>query len=147
MSTLRRELLWAGTVLIQIPLLVSFTALGSFLLHYAWLEGLFRIPHETVLLPAWIGIISTGPLIIAMLMLWAWQFMRRRRGKPPRAGAILHLTAAFAGALALFEWLAWAEEGGPVVSGVLLIPSVPVALVAFCLLYWPRIAFRSLRAG
>jgi len=147
MSVLRREFLWAGTVLIQIPLLVSFTALGSFLLRYAWLEGLLRIPHETVLLPAWIGIISTGPLIIAMLMLWAWQFMRRRRGKPPRAGAILHLTAAFFGASAMVEWLAWAEEGGPVVSGVLLIPSAPLALVAFCLLYWPRIAFRSLRVG
>lgn len=147
MSMLRRELLWAGTVLIQIPLIVSFTALGSFLLRYAWFEGVSSIPGDMVLLPAWIGIISAGPLIFAMLMLWVWQLMRRRRGKPPRAGAILHLTAAFAGALALFEWLAWAEEGGPVVSGVLLIPSVPVALVAFCLLYWPRIAFRSLRAG
>lgn len=144
---LRRELSWAGLVLLQIALLVSLTGLSGYLLRFAWFEGLFRIPGETVLLPAWIGIVSAGPLIVAILMVWAWQLARRRRGKPPRAGVFVHLTAAFVGAAALFQRLMWAEKhGGPTVSLGILIPTVMVTLVTFLLLYWPRLAFRSLRA-
>ena len=143
---LRRELPWAAAVLLQVPLLLLLAVLGRLLLRYPWFEDLFQIPNETVLLPALLGIISIGPLILAMLIVWACQLVQRERGSSLRAGATAHFAAALAGALALFECLAWAEEGHPVISALLLVPSVPFAAILFCILYWPRLAFRSLRA-
>lgn len=143
---LRREVSWAAAVLLQIPLLLLLAVLSRLLLRYPWFEGLFQIPNETVLLPALLGIVSIGPLILAMLIVWACQLAQRQRGSSLRAGATTHLVGALGGALALFECLAWAEEGHPVISVLLLVPAVPFASILFCILFWPRLAFRSLRA-
>lgn len=144
---LRRELLWAGTVLIQIPLIVSLTALGGFLLRQEWFGGLFRIPSEAALLPALLGIASTGPMIVAVSMVWLWQLGQRSAGHACRAGAVVHVAAAFLGALVSLEAFACAESGRLVLSPALFIPCVPLAAFTFCLLYWPRLALRCLRAG
>jgi len=145
MSTLRRELSWAVLVLLQLAGIGSLTALGGLLLRFRWFEQLFRIPGEAVLLPAWLGIALIHPVAVAMSMGWIWQLACRARARPPRGVAIAHAAGALLGALASFEWIARGENGSPVFSPALLIPSVPLAMLAFALLSWPRLVFSSLR--
>jgi len=146
-SALRREVCWGALVLAPMPLLFVLTIVEGFMLRYPWFAGLFQLPSEDVLLPAWIGILFFVPLLLCVLIVWTWQIVRHCFGRSARAGPVSHLLAALPCAFAFFAAMDWPGAIAPEYLVSTLFESLALGFIFFGFLYWPRLVFRSLRAA
>jgi hypothetical protein len=65
-----RELAWCIVAYTHVLLVAALTPIGSFLLRFEWFSGMFRIPHEEVLLPVFIAGGLVVPLGFAIVLIW-----------------------------------------------------------------------------
>jgi len=147
MNALSRELRWAAIALVQLPIVCSLTVVGHLLVPYAWFRGLFRIPNETVLVPLWVGLGLTIPVSVAVLTVLTLDLVRSLSGRRVWVTAIEHVLAAMFGALFFYQWEAWTSDRTFDFSARVLGLSYLVGNVVLAAIYWPRIAFRSLRVA
>ena len=66
----RREILWALGAILSLITLASLTLVGSTMLRFQWFAGLFRMPHESVLIPVWLAGFSAIPVLGSIALLW-----------------------------------------------------------------------------
>lgn len=143
-SALSRELRWALITLAQIPVLCALTFVAS-LFPNEWLGRIFAIPGETVLIPFFIGAVLVIPVAVAVLLVLGLGLARARTGRRVWVTVLEHVVAAFVGTLVFVEGVVWFQTGAPSHSPKILLSAYPVFNLVLVVIYWPRLAFRSLR--
>lgn len=141
-----RELRWAAITLGQVLLLLALPGIENLLSHLAWFQDISDVLGETTLAAFWLAVTLVIPMSVAVLVVLILDVVRSYRGRRVWVTAIEHVLAAALGALAFSAGLARSVPGGSEGWMGALATAYLVFNVVLVAIYWPRLAFRSLRA-